>query len=108
MERDMCKYINSLTQSDMSTLEMIISHQYRKFIRFYRLIEDYSELINNVKYEFHSTSSLNVSLVFSSKKGLDGLASTINEQMKTNGYDGDARVDKKTILLRIKLDEGEY
>ena len=58
MKEDMFDYIDKLSGKDFKTLEKIISFPYRKFIRFYRLVESYSGIITKVKYNFISPSNI--------------------------------------------------
>ena len=105
MERDMCKYVDSLSGTSFAILERLVSHQYKKFIHFYRIVESYSDSISKMKYEFRDTSSLCISLVFTSKKELTSIANALQAKMEERGCDGDAKVDKKTIRITIILDE---
>jgi hypothetical protein len=101
----MVDYINDLSDSNLETLEQIISLQYRKFIRFYQLIEKYSGIIKKVQYEFISPSSLDVVLIFDTKRKLENIKKEIDDEMEKLKYDGSTEVKKKTIAMSIVLDE---
>ena len=109
MNKKMTDYINEMASSNMETLEKIISLQYRKFVRFYKLVESYSDMIKKVKYEFNSPLSLDVVLVFNdSKDGKDikNIRKKLEESMIESKYDGYTKIiEKKCIFISIELDE---
>lgn len=107
MNKVMTEYINSMTGNSIETLEKIISLQYRKFIRFYRLVEGYSDTINNIEYEFNSSSSLDVILSFNTKKNLDNIKEELELSMEKNCYNGIIKVTNKRIFMSIILDEDD-
>lgn len=105
MNKDMVDYMNELSSCNLETLEQIISLQYRKFVRFYKLVEGYSGDINKIKYEFNSPSSLDVVLTFKRKKELSKIKNELEDSMKKSSYDGSVKLNKKEILISIELDE---
>ena len=105
MKQVMTDYINSMTEGNLDSLEQIISLQYRKFIRFYRLVEGYSELIKNLKYEFNSPTSLDVLLVLESKAKPENIKKEIEASMSESKYDGEVKLVKKNVFISIILDE---
>ena len=105
MTKSMTEYLNDLTSSDLNTLDQIITLQYRKFVRFYKLIKDYSDNIKKVKYEFSSSSSLDILIVFNTKKNLELAEQGLLSSMESNGYDGDVKTDNKNLYMSIVLDE---
>ena len=106
MKKSMDSYINDMTSGNLDTLEKIISVQYRKFVRFYNLINEYSSLISKLKYEFNSPSSLDVLLYLDTKRDLNKLCDEIESKMSDNSYDGDVSVvKKKSIYISLILDE---
>ena len=108
MENKMNVYLNSMTGGDMDSLEKIISCQYRKFVRFYRLLEDYSDDIDSLEYEFNSPLSLDVDIKFDSKKTLKSIKDELVKAMNNLGYDGSVTVKKKIIFISIVLEEEKY
>ena len=106
MKQEMSDYMNAMTSSDLETLEKIISLQYRKFVKFYKLVKDYSGLISKVKYEFNSPSSLDVVLTFNTKRNLENIKKELESSMEKNSYDGIVESVKKGLFISIKLDEG--
>ena len=105
MVKQMNEYLNCMTGNDLDTLEKIISCQYRKFVKFYRLVEDYSDIIEEIGYEFNSPSSLDVSIKFNKKKDLKELKSSMDKYMSKYAYDGSVEIKKKMIFISIILEE---
>ena len=105
MKKSMTSYINDMTSGNLDTLEKIISKQYRKFVRFYNLIREYSSLISKLKYEFNSDSSLDILLYFETKRDLKNICSEIESKMDDSEYDGGITVSKKTMYISLILDE---
>lgn len=101
----MTEYLNALTSSDLETLDQIITLQYRKFIRFYRLIEDYSGIIKKVKYSFECPESLDILIVFDTKRDMDKIKEELLLAMNEKSYNGDIKVEKKNMYMSISLDE---
>ena len=105
MEKSMTEFLNELTSSDLETLDQIITLQYRKFIRFYRLIEDYSGIIKKIKYDFVSPESLDILLVFDTKKSMDKIKDELLLSMTEKSYNGDIKIENKNMYMSITLDE---
>ena len=95
-----------MSGNDFNTLKKIISLQYRKFIRFYRLVEDYSDDIESLEYEFNSPSSLDVSIKMTNKD-LESIKDSMEKYMEEYAYDGNIEVKKKTLSVSIILEEEE-
>ena len=98
-------YINDMTSGDLETLEKIISLQYKKFVRFYKLIKEYSGLISKLKYEFNSASSLDILLYLETKRDPEKIRDEIECSMRESEYDGTVSVVKKNIFISLFLDE---
>ena len=105
MKKDMTDYINSMIEDNLETLGKIISLQYRKFIRFYELVSEYSGSIDDVKYDFISPTSLDVSLTFESKEDLKKVKKEIETAMEKSKYDGSVKQEspKKDNRLFISI-----
>lgn len=103
--KSMADYMNCLTGSSLGTLEQIISLQYRKFVRFYYLIEKYSGIIKKIHYEFNSPESLDVELEFNTKKTLESIKKELDEEMGKNDCEGLITIKKKSLYISIVLDE---
>jgi hypothetical protein len=107
MKREMTDYLNSMSDADLSILENIICLQYVKFIHFYRLIEAYSDKINNVKYNFISPLSLDVVLVFKKASNLKSIKTELESSMSDSEYEGSIDISKKEMNISIILNEDE-
>lgn len=106
MKKDMTEYFNSLTLGNMDALDVLISFQYRKFVRFYKLIRDYSDLITKVRYEFKSNDSLDIMMTFDSKRSLKSIKDELESSMAKSKYEGKIRIQKKNVYMSLFLDEG--
>lgn len=105
MKRDMADYLNALTSDDLETFEQIISLQYRKFVRFYNLVNRYSSLIDKLKYNFEDASSLDVILTMDSSADMKMIKKELESSMEKSGYDGSIKIQKKNLRISIILME---
>ena len=102
----MTEYMNSLTGDNLDTLEKIISHQYRKFVRFYFLVKEYSDIIDKLCYEFNSESSLDIIIKFKSKKDdLKSIKKELDKMISKNDYIGSVEIIKKDMMISISMEE---
>lgn len=62
MERRMTAFASSMVGDDIDLLYDLVCKKYTKFKLFYRLVEELSEYILSLKYEFSSDTSLYVSM----------------------------------------------
>ena len=105
MNQNMAEYLNAMTLGDLDSLEEIISHQYRKFVRFYKLVKKFSSAIVKLKYEFGDASSLSVVLTMESASDAKELKSYLDKTLGENDYEGSASVNKKTVNVSVILQE---
>ena len=105
MKKDMLEYIDGLASGDLETFEQIISHQYKKFVRFYRLVENYSSYINSLKYEFNSPVSLDVILVLNTNKNADKIKPELELSIENSDYTGTVDIQGKNLHISIEFDE---
>lgn len=105
MKQTITDYMDELTSDNLEAFERIISLQYRKFIRFYRLVEEHSKDISDVKYEFTSPSSLDVVLIIEDTSKVKDIKSDIKSSMKTSDYEGTVTLDDNTIHISIVMEE---
>lgn len=103
MKRDMAEYLNALTSDDLDTFEQIISLQYRKFTMFYKLVNQYSHLIDKLKYNFEDASSLDVVLSMDSSTDMKSVKKELESSMEKSGYDGSIKIQKKNLRISIVL-----
>ena len=105
MKKDMVEYMNSMCSDNLDTLEYIIAHQYRKFVQFYNLVSEYSSLISKLSYDFQSEESLDIILVFDTKRKLENIKDEFEQSMTDRGYNGAISISKKNMMISIILDE---
>lgn len=105
MKKDMLDYIDGLASGDLDAFEHLISNQYRKFVRFYRLVEGYSSIITKLKYEFNSPLSLDVVLILDTKRNADKIKPELEASIESSEYDGTVTVDNKNVHISITFDE---
>lgn len=66
MKKSMTNYLYALSEDDMDVLYEIIAMKYRKFIRLYWLLKDFSDNIIKLKYkEKTELNVLKIVVVFS-------------------------------------------
>ncbi len=95
--------INHLAGSSLEIFENIISLQYVKFIKFYRLIEKYLSNIDSMEYGSISQSSLDVILIFKNDNDLKSIKSDMLDYIDTNNYDGDVKISKSKNKLSVSI-----
>ena len=105
MKADMAEYLNALVSDDFDTFEQIISLQYRKFTRFYKLVKNYSSQIEKLRYSFTDPSSLDITLYMNDNTDMKELKNDIETSMERNGYEGILRIQKKNLHMSIILAE---
>ena len=64
MKKSMIDYINTLSGDNFQMFENIIINQYRKFVKFYKLVSSYSSDIESLEYKFEENCKLEVYLSF--------------------------------------------
>lgn len=104
MKQSLSEYASSLANSDIDVLEDLISKKYRKFIKFFALIRDFSEYIQKLDYEFDADDVLSVKITFSKQVDLDDKKELISD-MKKSGYKVDSDISGKKMKLTIKYAE---
>lgn len=107
MKKELNEYLNELTSGDMDIFEEIISRQYRKFTEFYKIVSKYSDYIDKIKYEFKSSSSLDVLVILNAtgKKKIDTIFYNMEKNINKSKYSGKIDLNKKNISISIYLDE---
>lgn len=105
MKNDMAEYLNALASGNFDTFEQIISLQYRKFVRFYKLVKQYSRSIDKLKYHFHDAESLDVVLNMESGSDMKDIKKELESSMERNGYDGSIKIQKNNLHISIVLAE---
>ena len=78
MKKSITDYLYALSEDSYENLYEIINNKYRKFIRIYWLLKDYSDYITFLKYKEKSEKDkLQISVTFSGIDNIDELASKL-------------------------------
>lgn len=108
MDKKISDYVKALSSNDFDVLEEIFLKKYRKFLRCYYIISDYSDQITYLSYDkLKDDNKLRISFTVSGKsKTVDKIMSEIAKSVK--GSD-DVLIynQKKTITVEITQDESE-
>ena len=102
MKASLSEYMKALSGDQFSILEEIIQHKYRKFMSFFDLINEYSDDIESMKYNFTDQNTLDIELSMKAKRSLKN---ELIEVMKDAGYKIDYKVTNKKMKLLIIYDE---
>ena len=104
MKKSLTEYASALSNSRMEVLEELICKKYRKFIRFFRLMKDYSEYITKLDYEFTDKDTLSINVSFKKSIKLDEKIELI-EEMEEQGYNISFKIKGKQMKLVIVHEE---
>ena len=104
MQESLTDYAAALAGSDLDTLDELISKKYRKFLRFFGLIREYTKDVKKVKYEITSQDELRILITFTKNVSLDEKKDLIKE-MENAGYKVTSEIDGKKMKLRILYKE---
>jgi len=103
MERRMTTFAASMVGDDIDLLYDVICKKYKKFKLFYRLVEDLSDSIQSLEYEFSSDTSLVVDMTMEKGVNLkDTTKSLKNKIDSTSLYTCDIVSEGKTIKISIE------
>lgn len=105
MKKDMAEYLNALVSDNLDTFEQIISLQYRKFIRFYKLVNRYSSQIEKIRYSFTDANSLDITLSMCDDADMKSIKQELESSMEKYNYDGRVKIQKKNFHMSIILEE---
>lgn len=106
MKKSMTEYISSLTNDNYERLEELISKKYRKFIKLYWLISDYSNYISILQYKNTKHDTLKIKLRLS----MIDINKVISDLLKQTSNDDSITIkllDDGLINIEIKKDESE-
>ena len=106
MKASLSEYIKELSGNELSTLEEIISKKYRKFMNFFSLVQDYSDDIVALTYNFTDQNTLDIDLSMKGS-GKKDLREEIKEEMFALGYQVESKITAKKIKLVITYDESQ-
>lgn len=105
MKKTMIDYVNLMSGDDFDTFENIIVHQYIKFIRFYKLVSPFSDVIKDMNYTFNSPVELEVTLLFGKDTDKKNVEKNVCDQLTKCGYDGSTKSKSKSLFIKLILDE---
>jgi hypothetical protein len=94
------EYLNELSGNRMDVLERLISTQYKKFKKFYKIVSGYSSDIAHISYRFSTIDSLDVEITVNPDIDADLFAGTISSDADEK-YDVDIYVDTKVVYISI-------
>lgn len=100
MKKSLTDYAASLSGSNIEILEEIIEKKYRKFVKFFNLMKDYTDSISKLEYEFSDETTLSVKITFTKSVKLDEKKELIAGWSKS-GYDVDYDISGKKMKLVI-------
>lgn len=100
MKASLTDYASALAAEDPAIIEELIGKKYRKFIRFFALLRDYTDDIVKLKYELSGKDSLSVQITFTKEVSLSEKKELIDE-MRENGYEVEEKKNKKKMKLSI-------
>lgn len=104
MKKSMTNYLYALSEDDMDVLYEIIAMKYRKFIRFYWLLKDFSD--NIIKLKYKEKTELNVLKIVVVFSNID--VDKICKKLNSNLDDSDnitIESTKNEINIKILKDE---
>ncbi len=105
MKPRMSDYVNKMSGDDIEAFENIITNQYKKFIRFFKLVSKYSDEIDDLHYVFNSSNELEVDLIFVKGTDVAKIEKKISSKISELDYEAEICIKKKTISIKIFLDE---
>ena len=86
MERKMTTYALNATGNDFDRLCSLVGDKYRGFRKFYRLVEEYSEWFDHLKYEFTNDEELIMVLYLTETADEKEIGSEIKKKAKASDY----------------------
>ena len=104
MKKSMTNYLYALSEDDMDVLYEIIAMKYRKFIRLYWLLKDFSD--NIIKLKYKEKTELNVLKIVVVFSNID--VDKICKKLNSNLDDSDnitIESTKNEISIKILKDE---
>lgn len=105
MIRNIPSCIKELSGDDFDIFEDIIEKKYKKFIGFYRLIENVSDSVRSLHYNFTSNENLDVDITFLKNVDIESIKMELEQSINNSKYECDIVVNKHTISISISLVE---
>lgn len=105
MIRNIPSCIKELSGDNFDIFENIISKKYKKFMKFYRLVENVSDLVQSLHYNFTSDENLDVGITFNKNVNIDEIRMELENRIDPSKYECDIAANKHTISISISLME---
>ena len=105
MHKDIPSYMKALSGNDFELFESLISNKYKKFMKFYRLVENISDDIISLRYNFTSNDVLDVTIAFHSNADIDQIVMEIEKKLDTKKYECNIVTDEQELSISISLNE---
>lgn len=104
MKKSMTNYLYALSEDDMDVLYEIIAMKYRKFIRLYWLLKDFSDNIIKLKYKEKTELNVLKIVVVFSNIDVDKICKKLNSNLD---YSDNITIEstKNEINIKILKDE---
>lgn len=103
MKQSLPEYLFFLSGNDYDILEEIFDFKYRKFIRFFWLIRDYSEYITSLSYKTSKKDSLKIEITITKLKP-DKMMESLKKNIKDTD---DILITNKGKLIKIEIRKEE-
>lgn len=104
MKKSMTDYVSALSGSNMEVFEDIIANKYRKFVKFFKIMKDYSEYITKLNYEFSDKNTLSIEITLTKGISLDDKKELLDD-MRSKGYEISAKIKGRKIRMDITHSE---
>jgi len=105
MERRMTVFATSMVGNDIDLLYDLVCKKFKKFKLFYKLVEELSESILSLKYEFSSDTSLYVSMVMNKDVTHKEIISELENRIDSSSlYTYNIVSDGKKIKISISTE----
>lgn len=105
MVRTIPSCMKELSGNNFDIFEDIISKKYKKFMKFYRLVENVSDVVQSLHYNFVSDENLDVDVTFKKNVNIDEIRMELENRIDSSKYECDIAVNKHTISISIALME---
>lgn len=106
MKKNMVEFISVMSNNDVSVLDHIIEHKYRKFTKLYWLLKDFSDFIASLKYNESEENTLKLEILVSKKLDVDKMIRCIKAN-SSEEYPVIIRNKRNKITIEITQDENE-
>jgi len=100
MKRCMTDYAGNLCNyDDIDILYKVICLKYKRFIDFYRLVEESSDYIESLDYDDSDKDSLNIIMTLNNNDKINEIYDNIKE--RSESYNATISLNKGTIFIEL-------